>query len=599
MHTTVTERVAALRRYMAGAATPQAAAPFAYFIPTADPHNDEYIPPRWMCREWLTGFTGSAGTAVVTPTAAALWTDSRYWLQAEAELAGTPFVLMRDGQPGTPSPEAWIAAQAAAAGCAATVACPVDMLTLQQCDAFAAAGVQVLRHVPDAFNAIWPARPALPAAPITCHAAQWAGEGAAAKLARAAEALRPHLQGCDYVFTDLSDVAWLLNLRGGDIAYNPLFTAYLTLAAESGQFTLFTHLATLTPAALAALQQAGVALKPYAEAAAWCSARRMAADPSCTLHLCGSEVQRVASPVPAMRAVKHAAEQEGFRQAMVRDGVAMVRFLRQLDERMAAHEPADEIWVDEVLTALRAQQEGYAQLSFPTIAGYAAHGAVVHYEATPATAVPLEPRGLLLIDSGAHYDSGTTDITRTVALGPLTAEERRVYTLVLKGHLALARQHFPQGTTGLALDLAARSAMWNEGYDFGHGTGHGVGACMCVHEGPHQIRKDLRACTLQPFAPGMLVTDEPGIYVAGRFGVRIENVLLCVADRTTDFGTFLRFDTLTLCPYDLRAVERDLLSADDVRHINAYHQRVRLTLTPHLSDPADRAWLAQATAPLA
>ena len=224
---------------------------------------------------------------------------------------------------------------------------------------------------------------------------------------------------------------------------------------------------------------------------------------------------------------------------------------------------------------------------------------MVHYGATPATAVPLEPRGLLLIDSGAHYDCGTTDITRTVALGPLTAEERRVYTLVLKGHLALARQHFPQGTTGLALDLAARSAMWNEGYDFGHGTGHGVGACMCVHEGPHQIRKDLRACTLQPFAPGMLVTDEPGIYVAGRFGVRIENVLLCVADRTTDFGTFLRFDTLTLCPYDLRAVERDLLSADDVRHINAYHQRVRLTLTPHLSDPADRAWLAQATAPLA
>lgn len=598
MHTTVTERVEALRRYMAAATTPQAATPFAYFIPTADPHNDEYIPPRWMCREWLTGFTGSAGTAVVTPTAAALWTDSRYWLQAEAELEGTPFVLMRDGQHGTPSPEEWIAAQAAAAGCAATVACPADMLTLQQCDAFNAAGVQVLDHVPDAFDAIWPARPALPAAPITCHAAQWVGHAAAAKLARAAEALRSHLQGCDYVFTDLSDVAWLLNLRGGDIAYNPLFTAYLTLSAESGAFTLFTHLDTLTPQAQAALQQAGVALQPYAEAAAWCRARRMAADPSCTLHLCGSGVQRVASPVPAMRAVKDAAEQEGFRQAMVRDGVAMVRFLRQLDERMAAGEPADEVWVDEALTALRAEQEGYAQLSFPTIAGYAAHGAVVHYEATPATAAPLEPRGLLLIDSGAHYDCGTTDITRTVALGPLTAEERRVYTLVLKGHLALARQHFPQGTTGLALDLAARSAMWNEGYDFGHGTGHGVGACMCVHEGPHQIRKDLRACTLQPFAPGMLVTNEPGIYVAGRFGVRIENVLLCVADRTTDFGTFLRFDTLTLCPYDLRAVERDLLSADDVRHINAYHERVRRTLTPLLSDAADRAWLAQATAPL-
>lgn len=274
----------------------------------------------------------------------------------------------------------------------------------------------------------------------------------------------------------------------------------------------------------------------------------------------------------------------------------MVQFLRWLDEQQAAGNEVTEISADEKLTALRAQQPGYCELSFPTIAACGAHGAIVHYEATPRTNVRLTPHGLLLLDSGAQYDCGTTDLTRTIVLGNLTAEERRVYTLVLKGHLRLAHLQFPEGTTGLQLDLAARQDMWAAGYDFGHGTGHGVGSHLCVHEGPHQIRKNVRPCTLIPFEPGMTITDEPGIYVEGRFGVRIENTLLCVPSRETDFGRFLRFETLTLCPYDLRAVERDMLSPDEVEQINAYHMVVSRRLMPLLTDEADKIWLARATA---
>ena len=590
---TVNQRVEALRSWMRDHGVD------AYLVPTSDPHNDEYIPPHWMCREWLTGFTGSAGTAIVTLNRAALWTDSRYWLQAAEQLRDTPFELMREGEPRTATPIGWLARQIQD-GADFVVAGPDDMLTpsttgwLQH-----EAGLTLRTGLPDAFDAIWADRPALPAAPIVVQPREWTGRGSADKLHAAAFSIEPRLKADCYLFNDLSDIAWLLNLRGADIAYNPVFLAYLVYSGTDESFVLFTHTDTLTPEAYDELRRNRVSVREYGEITDFCRRHSVQAADSVPLSLPLSQTEPLASPVGPMRAVKNEAEREGFRQAMLHDGVAMVQFLRWLQEEVGSGRHVTEITASQRLADLRAARPGFRDLSFATIAGYAAHGAIVHYEAEPHTDARLQPEGLLLLDSGAQYESGTTDITRTIALGPVTDEMRRVYTLVLKGHLALARQRFPEGTTGLQLDLAARSAMWSHGYDFGHGTGHGVGSHLCVHEGPHQIRKDLRDCTLVPFADGMVVTDEPGIYLAGRFGVRIENVLLCRHALQTDFGRFLEFENLTLCPYDLRPLDRSLLTAGERAQINAYHDEVRRRLMPLLTDEADRDWLVRATEPLA
>ncbi len=563
----------------------------AYIVPTADPHNDEYVPERWMCREWLTGFDGSAGLAVVTPSSAALWTDSRYWLQAGQQLADSPFCLMREGEADVPSPAQWVKEEAADG---AVVSCPADMLTSAMAREWGISPAAAL----DAFDTIWKDRPALPAAPIYPQPLKYAGTPVTAKLSLVADKLDGAMESAQYLFNDLADIAWLLNLRGGDIPYNPVFLSYLLYEKEGRHFTLFTHTDTLTPAARTQMAEAGVEVRSYGETERACQAKSTAFSPSAPVCVARHGSETIESPAEALRSVKCAAERDGFREAMARDGAAMVSFLRWLDEAMAAGERVTEMGIDEKLTALRAAQPGYEQLSFATIAAYGAHGAIVHYEASPATDAQLEAKGLLLLDSGAQYDCGTTDITRTIALGTLSEEERRVYTLVFKGHLALARQRFPTGTTGLQLDLAARQYMWQEGYDFGHGTGHGVGAHLCVHEGPHQIRKNIRPCTLLPFAEGMTITDEPGVYVPDSFGVRIENTLLCVDGGETPFGRFLRFESLTLCPYDLRPVVREMLTAEEAAQIDAYHALVRERLTPLLADEADRHWLAQATKPI-
>ncbi len=590
---TIDKRVAALRSWLNGLAA-QGMAIDAYVVPTADPHNDEYIPSHYMCREWLSGFTGSAGVAVVTAADARLWTDSRYFLQAEDELKGTPFTLMREGERNVPSVTQWLKEAGVK-----RVAAPADMLTVSTAKEWMENGMEVVA-VPDAFDTIWTERPALPNGTIDVHPLQFAGESVESKLSRLTQHLqqREDAEGA-YLFNDLADLAWLLNLRGADIPYNPVFLAYFLVDLKGeNPYTLFTHCETLTTEAAAQLQKAGVCCKPYAEAvdAAKNLGKRLHIDPSlATLTLCNGEEQHFCSPIEQWRAVKNLAEREGFRQAMLRDGVALVKFHRWLDERMAHGEEVTELSVDEKLTALRAEGEGFKELSFGTIAACGAHGAIVHYEADAKSSVRLPQHGLLLLDSGAQYDCGTTDITRTVALGNLTAEERRVYTLVLKGHLRLMRMHFPEGTTGLQLDLAVRQDMWAAGYDFGHGTGHGVGAHLCVHEGPHQIRKNVRDCTLVPFCEGMTITDEPGIYVPGKFGVRIENTLICVADKETDFGRFLKFESLTLCPYDLRPVDRSLLTPVEVEQINNYHLMVRRRLMPLLTDEADKVWLARTT----
>ena len=578
----------------------------AFIVPTIDPHNSEYTPDYWKAREWLTGFNGSAGIAVVTASAAALWTDSRYYLQAETQLAGTTVELMRDGEPDVPTVAQWLAAQLAP-GC--TIGYYGEMMTAQlRDDLLGALGPEYLRRgsEEDPFRIIWTDRPDLPATPVTIVPDTLTGVGAATKLRRIYEAEHAECPEAAYFgINDLSEIAWALNLRASDIPYNPLFVSYLFVGEHRA--ILFTDLTRLSDEVKHYLVGIGVGMARYK---GWKNfiedlpTTDVLAFPR-TMNLCvtdccaeqGIKARYVTWHVDMLRAVKSPEEQAGFHEAMVRDGVAMVRFLRWLDTAVSQGGQT-ELTVDKRLTALRAEQPGYLGLSFATIAGYAAHGAIVHYEADAATAAPLCPEGLLLLDSGAHYDCGTTDITRTIALGPVTDEERKVYTLVLKGHIGLSRCRFPEGTTGLQLDLAARYAMWQAGYDFGHGTGHGVGHRLCVHEGPQQIRKNVRPCTLVPFRAGMTITDEPGIYVTGRFGVRIENTLLTVDGGTTGFGHFLEFEPLTLCPIDLRPVDFSLLTKAETDWLNAYHATVAERLMPHLDDVADRQWLKTATAPV-
>lgn len=599
-------RVDALRRWLRGEGLN------AYVVPTLDPHNSEYLPFRWQTREWLTGFTGSAGLAVVTLEKAALWTDSRYFLQAEEQLAGTGIELMREGTAGTPEPTRWIEEQLQDGD---VVGFCGECMSKELFDSlFADLSDRIVVRVSenDPFDYLWRDRPDMPRTLITLFPEAYAGLSAREKLQAVRDAMPAVHGGAERLFlmNDLSEIAWTLNLRGGDIDFNPLFLAYLLITDDKA--TLFVDRRKLTEEVRAYLSREGVAVDDYN---AWQyvarevrhSGRAVSVYLPASVNMAQLEAFELAtevaddvrlevidSPVPPLRAVKTEAEREGMRTAMLRDGAAMVQFLRWLDEEVPKGLQT-ELSIDKKLTALRAEQPGFKGLSFPTIAGYAAHGAIVHYEATEETAARFEPRGLLLLDSGAHYDCGTTDITRTVALGSLTEEERRVYTLVLKGHINLARARFPEGTTGLELDLAARYGMWQRGYDFGHGTGHGVGTYLGVHEGPHQIRKNCRACTLVPFADGMTVTDEPGIYVSGRFGVRIENVLLAHEDGATDFGKFLAFETLTLCPIDLRPVEKDLLTDEEIAWLNAYHDRVRAALLPLLANSADKAWLETAT----
>lgn len=537
----------------------------AIVVPTMDAHNSEYVPARWQCRQWLTGFTGSAGTAVLTADEALLWTDSRYWLQAEDQLNDTPFRLMRDGRDETINE--WL--QRKVRGKVGYL--PDMMVEPLKEELFT--GVEAVALDVDPFDLFWEERPTFPLSMAERMPDDLAGETAAHKLKHLQDWLAE--QGREQVLlNDLSEIAWMLNLRGNDIPYNPYLICFL-LVRRDGRHTLYIHREQVPAEIETYLEGLNIGIKLYEEA---------------PRELEGG------TPVTFWRAQKTKAEQEGFRQAHLRDGVAMVRFLRMLDEW--GGEPWTEMRVDKELTALRAEQPGFRGLSFETIAGYAHHGAIVHYEATPETDIPLERKGLLLLDSGAHYDCGTTDITRTIPLGPLTDEERRAFTLVLKGHLQLQHAVFPAGTTGLQLDTLARMPLWRAGYDYGHGTGHGVGHRLGVHEGPVQIRKNCRYDTTLPLMLGQTVTDEPGVYVEGKFGIRHENTLLVVPAFENSFGTFWTFEPLTRCPYDRRGIEIELLTAEERQWIDDYHALVWDDLSPLLTDEADREWLRRATLPL-
>lgn len=572
----------------------------AFVVPSTDAHASEYVPAHWASRAWISGFDGSAGTAVVTLDAAALWTDSRYFLAAAEQLEGTPFQLMKERVAGTPTIAQWLLQTlppASRVGLDGWVNTGAEVSALA--DELAVDGMSLCVDE-DPFAALWTDRPALPLSPVEVQPIEYAGEEMELKVGRLRTALSE--AGADaMVVTALDEVAWLTNLRGTDVHCNPVFVAYAMVLPDA--LHLFIDTGKLTESVKSYLAARSVSLHAYTDLLPFLTslpACRLLVPPSANARLeaaarsAGFDVIGAASPIASMKAVKNEVEVAGFRRAMLRDGVALVRFLRRLRPAVEAG-GMTEMGVDRLLTSLRAEQALFRDISFDTIAGYADHGAIVHYEATPETDRLLRPEGLLLLDSGAQYQDGTTDITRTLALGPTTDEERHVYTLVLKAHISLARLVFPAGSSGTQLDLAARRPLWQEGYNFGHGTGHGVGSYLNVHEGPHQIRMNWMPA---PITAGMTVTNEPGLYLAGRFGVRIENILLAVPHLETEFGTFLRFETLTLCPIDTAPIERELLEPAELEWLNTYHRRVRNELLPLLDDEADRRWLIDATQPL-
>ncbi len=573
----------------------------AFVFPSTDPHGSEYVPSRWEGRKWISGFDGSAGLAVVTMDAAALWTDSRYFLAAEEQLRNTEFVLMKERVEGTPTPARWIALQLQ--GAASTeigidgMSCSTTMAEALIADLRRAGGITVRTNL-DVLEEIWTDRPAVPEGEVCVHNIEYAGESRADKLRRIRAALREvHADGM--LMSALDDIAWTLNLRGTDVHCNPVFVSYLLIAHDKS--TLFIDRKKLSPQIVAALKADGVVTDDYANVVRGLKKYpeyNILIDPdetNYTLYKVATahNVIRHSSPVPAMKAVKNAAETEGFRRSMVRDGVALVRFLMWLKSAVERGGQT-EITVSERLRELRAADPMYRDLSFDTIAGYQEHGAIVHYEATPVSDAMLRPEGLILIDSGAQYADGTTDITRTIALGPVTNEQRRVYTLVLKGHLQLQNMKFPYGASGTQLDAAARMAMWREGMNFLHGTGHGVGSYLNVHEGPHQIRMEWRPA---PLVPGMTVTDEPGLYLSGRFGVRTENMLMVKDYMETEFGRFLEFEPLTLCPIDKTPIIVSMLTDEERAWLDDYHRRVYEKLSPYLQ-PDERRWLENACSPL-
>lgn len=570
----------------------------AFIFPSSDPHNSEYVPPRWEGRKWISGFDGSAGTAVVTLHSAALWTDSRYFLAAEEQLAGTEFQLMRERMEGTPGIAEWIAAELSDAdsteigvdGMCMTYADVSDLKTELKHNG----GITVRTNL-DILDRVWTDRPSVPLNPVRIQPMEYAGESCRDKLGRIRSSLLRRGAG-GMLMTQLDDIAWTLNLRGTDVHCTPVFVAWLIVAEEVA--VLYIKDDKLSPEVIDYLHAEGVAVDDYdniIDALNSYDGYTLLIDPATTNYTLSQlrgnfNLVSAPSPVPEMKAVKNEVECNGFRNAMLRDGVAMVKFLKWLEEAVPRGGET-ELSVSAKLRQLRAEQPLFMDESFDTIAGYEEHGAIVHYEPSPESDVALRPEGFLLLDSGAQYLDGTTDITRTIQLGAVTDLHRRVYTLVLKGHLSLQNLCFPRGAAGTQLDAVARVAMWRDGMNFMHGTGHGVGSYLSVHEGPHQIRQEYRPA---PMLEGMTVTDEPGLYLAGKFGVRIENTLLTVPYLTTEFGRFLRFEPLTLCPIDTRPIVVDMLSAEELAVLNAYHQMVYERLSPML-DAEHRAWLAAKT----
>lgn len=573
----------------------------AFIFPSTDAHQSEYVADHWRGREWISGFNGSAGTAVVTMKSAALWTDSRYFLAAEEQLEDTEYQLMRLKMEGTPTITEWLGkelqnVQSPEVGLDGMVNSYNYVKDLSY--SLRKLGGITLRTNLDPLEQIWENRPSLPANPVEIQPLEYAGETLASKVVRIRKSLR-ELHADGMLVSALDDIAWTLNLRGTDVHCNPVFVSYLLI--ESDKVSLFVDDNKLSPEVKQYLQDNQVSLYNYNKVEKCLesySEYNILLDGDETSYYLWKtvkcqEIVAAASPIPAMKAVKNEAEIEGYRSAMLKDGVAMVKFLKWLKPAVEAGGQT-EISIDEKLTSLRAEQKLFRDISFDTIAGYAQHGAIVHYEATPETDVVLKPEGLILIDSGAQYQDGTTDITRTIALGAVSEEMKHIYTLVLKAHIQLELVKFPDGASGTQLDAVGRECMWREGYNFLHGTGHGVGSYLCVHEGPHQIRMEWMPT---PLRAGMTLTDEPGLYLAGKFGVRIENTVLISDYMSTEFGKFLQIEPLTLCPIDTTPIDVDMLLPEEIDWLNAYHHSVYEKLSPFL-DEEEKIWLENATKPI-
>ena len=573
----------------------------AFVFPSTDPHNGEYVPEHWKGREFISGFNGSAGTAVVTMDDAALWTDSRYFLQAEEQLAGTGFRLMKLKIEGTPTISQWLGRKLAAnGGTVVGIDGMVNSISTVEAlaDELRAEGGITLRTNFDPLKVIWKERPAIPSDMAIVHPQKYAGESAQCKIARIRQALRErHVEGM--LVSALDDIAWALNIRGTDVHCNPVVVSYLLITMDS--VTLYINSDKLTPVVREHLAANGVMTDEYEnvkKGLAGYDGYNILMDPdeTCyTLYKAYGDRPKVLapSPLPSMKIVKNETEIMGYRYAMLRDGIAMVKFLRWLVPAVEEG-GVTEVSASDELEAFRAEQSLFKDISFDTIAGYGAHGAIVHYEPTPETDIELKPEGLLLLDSGAQYLDGTTDITRTIALGPVTDEQKHIYTLVLKGHIRLAMAKFPANASGTQLDILAREAMWREGLNYMHGTGHGVGSYLSVHEGQHQIRMEYKP---EPLRAGMTVTNEPGLYLEGKFGVRIENTMLITEYMNTEYGRFLKLEPLTLCPIDKAPIDVDMLADEELDYLNDYHAAVFKSLSPYLDDEMTE-WLANACAPL-
>ena len=573
----------------------------AFVFPSTDPHNGEYVPDHWKGREFISGFNGSAGTAVVTNDDAALWTDSRYFLAAEEQLSGTGYELMKLKIEGTPTIAEWLGRKLSSKSGAVVgidgMVNSVDTVEALEDELRKQGGITIRTNF-DPLDIIWNDRPCIPDNKVKIHPMKYAGETAESKMKRIREELK-RLHAVGMLVSALDDIAWTLNLRGSDVHCNPVFVSYLLIAETEA--TLYIDENKLDDESAAYLKRIRVKVDDYGNVAKGLKSYdgyNLLMDPSetsYTLYKAYGERPRVLakSPVPAMKAVKNDVEIAGYRAAMTRDGVAMVKFLRWLKPAVEKG-GVTEISADEKLTALRAQQPLFRGISFDTIAGYGEHGAIVHYEATPETDIELKPESFLLLDSGGQYLDGTTDITRTIALGPVSDYQRHIYTLVLKGNIDLSMAKFPANASGTQLDMLARQAMWREGLNYLHGTGHGVGSYLNVHEGPHQFRMEYMPA---PLKDGMTVTVEPGIYLAGQFGVRTENTMIIRHYKTTEFGDFLQLEPLTLCPIDKTPIDVAMLTAEEKEWLNAYHREVFERLSP-LLDGDDLKWLEDACSAL-
>lgn len=569
----------------------------AYITYSTDPHSGEYVPAHWESRKWITGFTGSAGTAVITPDNGGLWTDSRYFIQAEEQLTDTGLKLFKERMPETPSIPQWLCRVLKKGERVGIDGYTTSLQTVNELrNELSAYGIEVVM-IEDLYKTIWHDRPGLPDNKPFILEEKYSGESASSKIST----IRNHISntGTDYILISaLDEIAWTFNMRGTDIECNPLFVSYLLISEKEA--TLYINKNKLTETTVDYLQSQGVGHRSYEDIESdltTISGRKIAMSPSINFAMYNSASEHNTvfiqpSPVSEYKAVKNQTEINGFRNAMLRDGVAMVRFLIWLQKNIG-NGNLTELSIDEQLYKERSAMENFRGISFATIAGYQEHGAIVHYEADEQSESTLKPEGLLLIDSGAQYLDGTTDITRTIPLGPTTEEQKKDYTLVLKGFIQLAMAEFPQGTCGTQLDVLARLAMWKEGINYGHGTGHGVGHFLNVHEGPHQIRMNNVPTPLQP---GMTVTNEPGIYRAGKYGIRTENTMLTVPSRKTDFGEFYKFEQLTLCPINTETILWDMLSPEETNWLKEYHETVYSKLSPLLTDE-EKQWLRNATNP--